>query len=340
MLKSSKYILLFLSVFLLGCSHPQKKWEQYSQIKPLMATTARLDICSDRTLSDQEMDNIFKPVWDRLEEIAWRMNVFDEKSDIALINRAYPNAATVGADTVWVIKEALMYHTLTKGTFDITVWPLIQLWKEGKKNNRVPDPQQIKEVQQSMGSKMISILSDKEIKLNHSSTKIDLGGIAAGYAVDEAARLFRLKGIAHFYIDIGGDMYVSGHNCKGDKWHIGIRDPKSPSDMAGIVALSDMGITTSGDYNKYIEIQGERWSHIYNPITGYPQKGVVSATVIAPTTIAADALATAMTVLGPQEGIKMMDGLGEGFAVLVIEPDENMHLKKFYSKRFQEYQLP
>ena len=365
-----KFSIYILSLFFVwGCSgtSAQPRLHKYTEIEMLMGTTIRIDVCVENEEAAQFIDlfttNIkffqkekveilttsidvntekvskeaLKKVWQRLEDISWRMNVFDEKSDVAKINISYPNALEVGADTYEVVKKAIEYNRLTQGAFDITVWPLIALWKKGEKENIFPSHDEILRTKKMLGPSQIELLSNNQIRLLNEAVKIDLGGIAAGYGVDEAVRIFHEHGLKDFLIDAGGDLFAGGHNCQGQPWRIGIRDPRDAAKLLEVIYLTDSAVTTSGDYEKFYEINGQRWSHIFNPITGYPQKGVKSATVIAPTTLEADVLATALCVLGGWRDQALIDALGPGYAALIIESSDGRQLKTFESRHYRNY---
>ena len=143
-----------------------------------------------------------------------------------------------------------------------------------------------------------------------------MGGIAKGYALDEAARILRKSRVQNFHLDAGGDVYVGGKNCDQQLWRIGIRDPKSRDKIIDVVHVTDRAVATSGNYEQYYKVANQKWSHIINTVTGFPQKEVVSSTVIAKSATDADALATAISVLGKSSGIKIIDGLKDDYATL------------------------
>ncbi len=333
----SLWVLMF---FIAGCAPAPRKSERYRETRTMMGTTVHLDVCLDAS-NKTVVSKAYQEVWDRLEDIAWRMNVFDERSDVAKINRAGTQPVEVREDTYYVLQKSIDYNRLTLRAFDITVWPLIQLWKRGARENVLPTTAQLQEARGVIGPDQIQLLSDGRVRLTSEGAKIDLGGIAAGYAVDEAARIFRENGIRNFFIDISGDIYVGGRNCEGDLWRIGIRDPRDLSQIIDIVRLSDMAVATSGNYEQYYEIQNERWSHIMNPITGYPQKDVVSATMIAPSALETDAWSTAMSVLGPRSGIPLVNAMplaGEKYACLIITRNSANELVRFPSAGYEKFQ--
>jgi len=313
------------------------KLRKYSEARILMATTIKVDVCHSEKEKEDARGSLGK-VWERLEEIAWRMNVYDEQSDVAKINQSSMFPVELPQDTYNLIKQSLILSEKTEGAFDITVWPMIRLWKEGAKRNLLPTEEQIRLVLESIGSQQIE-LSENTLRLRHPLTKIDLGGIAKGYAIDEAARILREGGFDNFFIDAGGDIYGGGRNCLRKSWRVGIRNPLDTTQLADIIQISNLAVTTSGNYEKFLEIQGQRWSHIINPLTGYPQKDVISATVIAPTATEADAYATALTVLGDPAGTMLINELKGKYASLILLREDKDNFKRFTSKKYKDFQL-
>jgi thiamine biosynthesis lipoprotein len=329
-------ILAIVSVviFLQGCAGgPKEELQRYRESRFLMGTTVHVDVCVEPSNAGK-IKLAYQQVWERLEDISWRMNVFDERSDVARINKAGLNPVAVGADTYYVLQKALDYTRLTKGAFDITVWPLIQMWKHSEQKNVFPSAAEIFEAKQKVGAGKIHLLGDNRVQLLREAVQIDLGGIAGGYAVDEAARILRENGITNFFIDDAGDIYTGGYNCERKPWRIGVGDPRDRSKMIDIIALSNASVTTSGNYEHYYAIQGKRLSHILNPITGYPQEEVVSVTMIAPTAIEADALATALCVLGTRLGTDLVNGLPQGYASLMIVLGEKGEIHRRMSRGY------
>jgi len=321
-----------------GCSRYEEAGAgKYRETQMLMGTIVHIDVCQE--VQNTENGKLaFKTAWERLEDIAWRMNVLDMRSDVSKINTS-TEPVLVGSDTYAVIKHSLKYFRQTGGAFDITVWPLINLWKQSEINNTFPTTEQIETILKVIGTDNIQLLSDNFIERNNLKTQIDLGGIAKGYAVDEVARIFREHGILNFFIDAGGDVYVGGQNCSGKLWRVGIKDTRDRSKIIDIVELTDGAVATSGNYEQYYTFENQRWSHIIDPISGYPQKDVVSSTVIAPSAMEADALATALCVLGSKSGTEFMDTLTGKHASLIIVVDESNQIKKTLSKTYSNYSV-
>jgi len=330
--KTSIIIVTILLAVVAGLYFKGSATQKHSEKKLLLGTIVQVDVCHKRSRSNDVVEVIGK-AWERVKEIDRYMNVYNEKSDVAKINASYMSPVTVREDTYKLISDSKYYSKITNGAFDITVGPLISLWKTAEKNNVLPLNEEIEKVKELVGSNKVRLLENWQVEVLRDEVKIDLGGIAKGYAVDEAARVIEKKGFRDIFIDAGGDILVKGMNCSGDEWRIGIRDPINKANIIEVVNVTDSAITTSGDYEQYIEIKEERWSHIINPNTGYPQKGTVSATVIAPNAKIADVLSTALTILSPQEGVSLIDSLGDGYACVII-PEKG---SSFKSKNISKY---
>jgi thiamine biosynthesis lipoprotein len=156
------------------------------------------------------------------------------------------------------------------------------------------------------------------VGLKDPQAEIDLEGDVQGFASDEVARVLKEEHFHNFMVDAGGEIYAAGTNCAGHAWRIGVQDPDRRDRLMDAVDIGNAAVSTSGDYEKHIVIQGQKWSHIINPLTGYPQSGVASATVIAPTAVEADALSTALCILGPAAGLDLIKELGEGYDALIL----------------------
>ncbi len=322
--------------FLLPKTQLQPKFLKHTEYKPLYGTTVKLDVCYIPE-EEEELKPAFAEAWKKLESIQEEMNVFNEQSELADINRSYPEAIQVSEDMYRILQQSLYYNQLTGGMFDVTVWPLIKLWKKAAKENRYPTTEELAAVRSRIGSKNIELPGEIRVRLKNADVKIDLGGIGAGFAADEAAKIFRTHGFANFLVDAGGDMFAGGSNCEGKKWRIGINDPRDKAKFVDVVELSDMAVSTSGNYEQYFEIQGERWSHIINPVTGYPQRGVASATLIAPRGIDVDAVATALCVWDARTAIAFVDKMGPEWASVIFSGETDEGLIRTESKNYNRY---
>lgn len=311
---------ILVLMIMAGCGHhqPSTHYLKASETRMLFGTIVNIDVCYEPAQKKQ-VDQAIAKVWYRFNEMQWRMNIYDDRSDIARINHANAQPVEVGADTYQLMVQAVKYYSLTEGTFDITIYPLIELWKQAEKSNRIPTPQEIAAIKKILGPDQIEFLSGNRIRLKDPYTKIDINGIASGYAADEGTRILKENGFFNSLVDAGGELFASGRNCEGTKWRLGISDPRDRSKLIDMIELENMGVSTSGNYEKFYKIQGQHWSHIINPITGFPEMDVVSATMIAPTAIEADALTKPLCILKPTQALGMIEAMGLDRAAIVIE---------------------
>lgn len=309
----------------------------YSESRFLFGTMVKMDVCYGPH-QEGALEEALEEIWTRLKDIHWRMERFDIRSDVNKISQAYPETTQVGEDTFQLLQRAVRYTELTQGAFDITVGGLIALWEEATQTKTLPTPEKLNQAKETVGIHHIEFLPPNRIRIRHPQTRLALGGVAAGYAVDEAVQIFHRFGFEHFLIDAGGDLYGKGDNCKGYPWRIGIQDPNHVEKILEVVQLKDAAMTTSGNYERFYEIAGKRWSHIFDPRTGYPQQEVVSATVIASTTELADAFATALAVLGGRQAQALAPQWPESIAFYILE--ETREGQKLYkSENFDQWLL-
>lgn len=339
-MKDRKILILVGLVVVIGLFsflYSSKELKKYSESKILMGTIVNIDVCDDLN-NEGDVNQAFIEVWKKFEDIAFRMSSFEEESEVGRLNNSFFGSFEVSPDTYQIIKNSLQLTHLTDGAFDITVWPLIQLWKKSQKEGVMPVDQELSFVMEAIGPGKIAMLEDNRIQFLNPNTKIDLGGIAKGFAIDEAARIFRKKGIENFYIDAGGDAFVGGLNCEKKLWKIGVRDPRSPDKIMDVLALTDTAVVTSGNYARFFEIEGNKLSHIVNPVTGYPQEKVASSTVIGPNAQMADAFATALTVLGEDKGVVLID-LQDGYEAFILSQSADKEFTQKESKGFNQFRV-
>ena len=205
----------------------------------------------------------------------------------------------VSPETIQVIKKAQEISELSEGGFDITVGPLTELWRKARERKAPPSEEEVKEKLDLVNFKNIEMDKEGKVFLKKKGMAIDLGGIAKGYAVDRAFDSCRSAGIEDFLIDLSGNIRVSGRPQWGEDWQIGVRDPFDRSHIIGKVTLrSGMALATSGNYERFVEMGGQRYSHIINPKTGYPVTGTAGVTILAEDATTADGWSTSFFVAG------------------------------------------
>ena len=250
-----------------------------------------------------------------LDEVDARMSMFEAQSELSQLNRAGENRPfAVSSQLAAVLAAARAVSDWSDGAFDVTVAPLVELWGFGTRSRRqVPAAAALAEDRRRVDWR--SLILDPQhpsVTKRHADTQIDLGGIAQGYGVDAVAAVLERLGIAHYLIDVSGEVRTLGVNPRGEAWRIGIEEPDAmPQRARHIVPLSGRAMATSGDYRNYFEQDGLRYSHEIDPASGAPiRHGLASVTVVADDCVHADAMATALIVLGPVKGRALAEATG------------------------------
>ncbi len=274
-------------------------------------------------------ESLKKKIDRRLEELNRIFSPYRADSEISRFNRfaVAGEAFSVSADFRRVFEVSLQVYGWSRGAFDPTVGPLVDLWGFGRGPARRAPPaeEEIAAARAAIGLSRIALRGEQGLMKEDPGVTLDFSAIAKGYGVDEVARLLREAGWRDFLVEIGGEVYASGRRADGSLWRIGIARPESrarPEEVHRVVALRDAALATSGDYRQFFLFEGRRHSHIIDPTTGRPvANGVVSATVLAPDCTTADALATAVMVLGAEEGLALLERLERIEGLLVVETD-------------------
>jgi thiamine biosynthesis lipoprotein len=251
------------------------------------------------------------------------MSAYRPDSEVSRLNRwGAEEQVRLSPDTLSVLNSAMEFWRLTGGAFDITYAPLRSVWREAVDWGRPPDEAELAAVLATVGCEKL-VLEGDAARFATSGMQVDLGGIAKGYALDIAARALKEAGARAGIVDIGGDMNLLGRPATGGSWHVQVRWPPGlPGEERIILRATDCAITTSGDYERGFKI-GDRWfSHIIDPRTGRPVVDVPSVTVVAPDATTADALATALSVLGVEEGIALVDSLDRVECMIMVPGPE------------------
>ena len=302
---------------------------------PTMGTTYTV-----KFYTNEDMDSAwqYKDDVDRvLVRINELMSTYDSQSELSLFNQTSVNKEVrVSTELAYVIDQALMISKMSKGEYDITVGPLVNLWGfgPGKKTDTVPSIDDIAIAKQKVGFSAIALSEQTLSKAK--DVYIDLSSIAKGYGVDAVAQKLERLGIDSYLVEVGGEIVAKGAKPDGEPWRVAVESPNGGHSVAQkVVELADVAIATSGDYRNYFERDGVRYSHTINPKTGKPiTHRLVSVTVIEKNATLADGLATAITVLGPEKGLAFAEENGLAVYMLV---KENLGFVEQYSKAFEPY---
>ncbi len=274
------------------------------------------------TVFGKDGEKAVKKAFNRASVIHYDTNFFDDASLVSQINKAPAGVPTyAGEDIIEIIKVAEEVNEASEGAFDITIAPVSHLWNIGGGRTAPPTGEEIESAVALVG--MDALVIDEEaltVTKDFSTTQIDLGGIAKGYAADKAAETLREMGITSAIIDFGGNIVTIGQNPKtrNGMWRIGLQKPFSVTgEYEKTVEIAEGAVVTSGAYQRYFEYEGWIFHHILDPVTGYPvQQNFSSATVVGQSSALCDALSTAAYVLGEKKGTELAEKFGGELIVL------------------------
>jgi thiamine biosynthesis lipoprotein len=257
------------------------------------------------------------------------MGTFSRVVVIARTQQAADGPVRVDPLTFEVLQKSVQFSKLSDGAFDVTVGPLMDLWKAAGEANEPPTEQALAEARARVGYEKL-ILDEKNMTVRFAvkGMRVDLGGIGKGYAVDKSVEAMKERGAIGGMVDLGGNIRCFGRPPRGQgHWRIGLQDPNvAPEDVDSsrillVLALTEQSVATSGGYRRFVEVRGTKQSHIIDTGTGKGASKLVSDTIIAPDATAADALSTAVNVLGPEKGLALIERLPNVEAILIPAAD-------------------
>ncbi|NTV91500.1 MAG: FAD:protein FMN transferase [Clostridiales bacterium] len=255
-----------------------------------------------------------------LSKLENKLSRFIPDSEVSKINMsAGKEQVKISCETYEILSFALLLSEISRGRFDVTIGPLIDLW-DYKHSFQVPEEGKIQSVLPKVNFCDLLLNSkDKAAFLRNAGQSIDLGGIAKGYASDRFIKILQEHGLSSAFINIGGNVSTLGNKPDDSPWSVGIRHPRQEGCLIGAVKVTGKAVVTSGDYERYfIDREGKRWHHILNPATGYPaDSGLISVTVVDDCAMTADALSTAILLAGMDEGLEYLAQFPGAEAVLV-----------------------
>ncbi len=296
--------------------------------RPLKRTEMIMGTVVEITVIPPNQEAI-EEAFDAIKEVDQLMSTYKPESEVSILNRQGQNH--VSLQTSRIIQEAIKFSEATNGAFDITCRPLINLWKRAKKEEKIPTLKEIEEARSLVSYKKI-ILQGDLVKFQEPGMQIDLGGIAKGWAVDKAIQALKRRGVRAALVNAGGDLFALGKRGLWKKWDVGIQNPRDEEKILSTIEVSHRGVATSGDYRRYFTLEGRRFSHIVDPRTGETVEDVpMSVTVVAPDATTADALATGIFVLGPKEGMRLIESL-PGIEGLIVSEGMQMDTSSGWSK--------
>jgi thiamine biosynthesis lipoprotein len=300
--------------------------EWFGDSRPMMGTEISVYLWHDDPVAGNEA---LEAVFAEVERINQLMSTYVEDSRISLINReAAKGPVDAGQELTQLILRSLDMSILTLGAFDITYDSVGQHYDF--REHRRPDAATIEKELPKINFRLVQADPlQNTVSFLQPGVRINLGGIAKGYTVEQCVELLRLRGVRNGIVTAGGDSRLLGDR-RGQPWMVGIRDPRKEGEVAISIPLVDEAISTSGDYERYFEEDGKRYHHIIQPATGEPANGVHSATIVGPDAVITDALSTSVFVMGVDKGLKLIATLPD-YEGIVIDADGRL----FYSDGLQ-----
>ncbi|MGH9341274.1 MAG: FAD:protein FMN transferase [Acidobacteriota bacterium] len=333
-------LLLLLLPLTFGASAPDEAaLSRYEFSRFEMGTIFRIVLYAP---SQSQARDAARAAFKRIENLNNVLSDYRDDSELRrLCERAGAGPQPVSEDLYSILERSIEFSKLTGGAFDITVSPLIELWREARRSKQLPAQDAIAQAGALVGFEKLRLNPDKQTaELMLAGMKLDLGGIGKGFAADEALKVLEQWGLHSALIDAGGDITLGERPPGAEGWRIAVQDG-AQSSIGGdhedeIVVLYNSAIATSGDTQQFLEIGDIRYSHIVDPDNGFALNRSASVTVIAANGTTADAFATALSVLPPEKGMKIIDSMKmEKVAARVVQRTRG-RLEYFYSQNWRK----
>jgi thiamine biosynthesis lipoprotein len=328
-------LLLFVGVGTASADEPADIG-RYEATQMHMGTLFRIVVYADLKTAQTAIPEAFS----RIGEIDLRLSDYKPKSELSQLTSKTGQDVRVSDDLWDVLLMSQQVHEQSAGAFDIALGPITKLWRSARMQKKLPAAEALETALMRSGMNFIKLNpKNQSIHLTRSEMALDPGGIAKGWAVQQAVDVLRKHGIQSALIDGGGDMYMAGKPQGKEGWKIEVAPLRPGNKATTVVSLQDRAIATSGDTWQYLETDGKRYSHIVDPKTGMGVTTPSSVTVIAEDGGLADAWASAISVLGPQRGLEIINKHPK-IEALIIYMDERGDIHKASSTGFADYVVP
>lgn len=299
----------------------------FSKVTRLMGNRFEISVVAE---DEQQAANAIEKAIAEIQRIEKLLTTFDASSQTNQINeQAGIKPVAVDREVFDLIERSLKISRLTQGAFDITYGSLDKsLWNFDTQMKSLPQPGDAKWAVKRIDYRNILLnKEDQTVFISQSGTRIGFGGIGKGYAADRAKQVLQQSAVANGIVNASGDLTVWGTQPDGKNWTVGIADPQHKHMPFASLELKDASIATSGNYEKFVIIDGKKYSHNIDPRTGYPVHGIKSTTIICKSAELADAMATPITVMGVKNGLYLIDQLKDIACIIIDDHDQVFHSK-------------
>lgn len=292
-----------------------------------MGTLIKIEVFDiDKEKSKIAINNAFKEIrrWDKI------LSNYRDDSELSLVLKsAYKYPTKVSDDFFIATERAYYFSELTNGKFDITVSPLVKLWGFKDKDFKVPTLNQINNIKKNIGYKNIILDKDnKTIFIQNKNITLDFGGSGKGLAIGEAVNILKKYDIKSAVIDSVSNQYYLG-NDNGKPWKIAIKDPRNKENILKFVDVSDSAVSTSGDYEQFFINNGKRYSHIIDPISGFPIQDSIASTIIYKDSHDADILSTSVLLLDDLSTLNLLKSFDSYYCFKVFKNETKLETKEY-----------
>ena len=270
----------------------------------------------------------------RIEEINALLSTGIESSEVYLINKN--NGGVLTEDASYLLGRSLQLNEMTDGLYDITIYPLMELWGFTDKNFKVPSDEEINALLPLVNSKNILYDTEtSELFFDKEGMKIDFGAIAKGYTSSEIMRIYKEQNVECGIVNLGGNVQTFGHKPDGSDWKIGIQNPDKEKDFLGVLETSDKAVISSGDYERFFMEDGIRYHHILDPRTGKPaDSGLRAVTIVCDDGTLADGLSTSLFIMGKEKAVEFWRQHADEFDMILFTKDEELFISEGLNKSF------
>ncbi|MBW4361634.1 FAD:protein FMN transferase [Flavobacterium taihuense] len=326
----------FLFLFLILCSFTSNS--QVLRKRTTLLMGGRFDItivAKDSLTAEQNIDEVITEI----TRIEYLISDWKPTTQISEVNQnAGIRPVKVDREVFELTQRAIHFSEITNGGFDISFAAMDRIWKFDGSMTEIPSAEAIKKSVEKVGYKNIVLDSvQSTIFLKQKGMKIGFGALGEGYATDKCRKMMRAKGIEAGIINGSGDMSTWGKQPNGKDWNIGITNPFDNEKLIAVVPISNGAVTTSGSYEKFVVLDGKRYSHIINPATGYPATGLCSVTVFGPNAETANGLSTSLMVLGKKAGLELLNNYPNYNCLMITDNGKVVKSKNFRIKKLKSH---
>lgn len=334
-----KYCSLIALLFLLGCKHvassPGESWQRYEFIQTQMGLPFRMVLYATNAVAAKEASDA---AFARIKQLNDILSDYDSDSELSRLSHTSGQGKRilVGDDLWHVLEESQKYAEASQGAFDVTIGPVVNLWRYARLSKHLPDPEKLAKARRAVGYKNLKLYpKTHEAELLVPNMRLDAGALAKVYAIDEALKVLKQHQVSRALIAGSGDMAASDAPPGKPGWKIELSSlDETNTAPNGFVWLKNGGLATSGDRFQKLEIDGKRYSHIVDPRTGIGLTDHSLVTVIAPDAVTANGLSTSVSVLGP-DGLKLVEKTPGAAARLLRQPGDKV--ETFETRRFRAF---